>query len=64
MIYTVDKSLQIGLMLVGVVVVIGIVNVYLMIPTFIVSLLFYKLRIFYLSTSRSIKRLEGISKRT
>lgn len=33
-----------------------------MIPTFIVAIIFYKLRIFYLSTSRSIKRLEGISK--
>lgn len=49
-------------MLVSVVLVIGIINFYLMIPTFIVAIIFYKLRIFYLSTSRSIKRLEGISK--
>ncbi|VVC26208.1 Hypothetical protein CINCED_3A017920 [Cinara cedri] len=54
--------IQIGLMLIGVVIVIGIIDIYLMIPTFIVALIFYKLRVFYLSTSRSIKRLEGITR--
>lgn len=32
-----------------------------MVPTFVVAIIFYKLRIYYLSTSRSIKRLEGVS---
>lgn len=38
------------------------VNVYLLIPTAIIGFIFYKFRMFYLSTSRSVKRLEGISK--
>uniref|UniRef100_A0A2S2Q0H4 Putative multidrug resistance-associated protein lethal n=1 Tax=Sipha flava TaxID=143950 RepID=A0A2S2Q0H4_9HEMI len=51
--------IQIGLTLLGIIIVVGIVNIYLMIPTFIVGIIFYKLRVFYLSTSRSVKRLEG-----
>jgi len=47
----------------GIIIVVGLVNVYLMIPTFIVGVIFYKIRVFYLSTSRSVKRLEGVSKR-
>lgn len=53
---------QIGLSLIGIIVVIAIVNPWLMIPTIIVLGIFYLLRIVYLSTSRNIKRLEGISK--
>jgi hypothetical protein len=53
---------QIGLTLLGIILVVGYVNPYLMIPTFIIALIFYKLRQFYLATSRSVKRLEGISK--
>ena len=54
--------LQIGLTLLGIILVVGYVNPYLMIPTFIIAVIFYKLRQFYLTTSRSVKRLEGISK--
>lgn len=46
----------------GIIFVIGIINIYLMIPTLIIGLIFYYIRIYYLATSRSIKRLEGISK--
>ncbi|XP_025405942.1 probable multidrug resistance-associated protein lethal(2)03659 isoform X3 [Sipha flava] len=54
--------IQIGLTLLGIIIVVGIVNIYLMIPTFIVGIIFYKLRVFYLSTSRSVKRLEGVTR--
>lgn len=53
--------LQIGLSLLGIITVVAIANVWLLIPTLIVGIIFYYLRIFYLATSRSIKRLEGVS---
>lgn len=53
--------LQIGLSLLGIIIVVAIANVWLLIPTLIVGIIFYYLRIFYLATSRSVKRLEGIS---
>lgn len=53
--------IQIGLSLLGIIVVVAIANVWLLIPTVIVGIVFYYLRIFYLATSRSVKRLEGIS---
>lgn len=53
--------LQIGLSLLGIITVIAIANVWLLIPTLVVGIIFYYLRIFYLATSRSIKRLEGVS---
>lgn len=66
---SIDESLPItmmdcidsGLTLLGVIVVIGIANPWLMIPTVIIGIIFYFLRIFYIATSRSVKRLEGIS---
>lgn len=56
--------LQIGLALIGIIVVVGVVNPWLMIPTLLIGIIFYFLRIFYLTTSRSVKRLEGVSKFT
>lgn len=53
--------LQIGLALLGIIVVVAIANVWLLIPTVFIGIIFYYLRIFYLATSRSVKRLEGIS---
>lgn len=55
-------TLQIGLMLVGIIVIVGMVNPWMLIPTAVVAVIFYCLRIFYLATSRNVKRLEGISK--
>jgi hypothetical protein len=55
-------SFQIGLAILGIIVVVAVVNVWLLIPTFFVGVTFYLLRIVYLSTSRSVKRLEGLSK--
>ncbi|XP_060873208.1 ATP-binding cassette sub-family C member 4-like isoform X2 [Metopolophium dirhodum] len=54
--------IQIGLLLMSIVIVIGIINFYLMIPTFVIVIIFYKFRVFYLSTSRSVKRLEGVTR--
>lgn len=54
--------LQIGLSLLGIIIVVAVVNPWLMIPTFAIGIIFYLLRIFYLRTSRNIKRLEGVSK--
>ncbi|KAL5233639.1 hypothetical protein ACI65C_001049 [Semiaphis heraclei] len=51
-----------ALSLIGIIFVVGIVNVYLLIPTFFIGILFYYTVVYYLSTSRSIKRLEGISR--
>jgi len=56
--------LQRGLGLLGVVTVVAVVNVWLLIPTALMLVLFYLLRVYYVTTSRSIKRLEGISKST
>lgn len=54
--------IQIGLALLGIIVVVAIANVWLLIPTVLVGIVFYYLRIFYLATSRSVKRLEGITR--
>ncbi|KAJ2946364.1 hypothetical protein O0L34_g12402 [Tuta absoluta] len=54
--------LQIGLSLIGIVVVVAAVNYWLLVPTLAIGLVFYLLRIFYLASSRSIKRLEGVTR--
>ncbi|XP_063890892.1 ATP-binding cassette sub-family C member 4 [Helicoverpa armigera] len=54
--------LQIGLSLIGIVVVVAVVNYWLLVPTVAIGFVFYGLRIFYLSSSRSIKRLEGVTR--
>lgn len=53
--------IQIGLTLLGIIVVVAMANVWLLIPTVVIGIIFYYLRVFYLSTSRSVKRLEGVS---
>ncbi|XP_067014167.2 probable multidrug resistance-associated protein lethal(2)03659 [Anabrus simplex] len=55
-------TLQIGLALIGIIVVIAAVNYFLLIPTAIILFVFYLMRVYYLATSRSIKRLEGITR--
>jgi ATP-binding cassette subfamily C (CFTR/MRP) protein 4 len=57
-------SLQMGLSLLGAVIVVALVNIWMLIPTVFMFSLFYLLRVYFVATSRSIKRLEGISKLT
>jgi len=45
----------------GIIFVVGLVNIYLMIPTFIMGVIIYFVAGFYSSTYRSVKRLEIIS---
>lgn len=59
---TMIDTLQIALLLIGAVVVIAIVNYWLIIPTIVIALILYFLRVIYITTSRSVKRLEGVSK--
>ncbi|XP_012251875.1 probable multidrug resistance-associated protein lethal(2)03659 [Athalia rosae] len=54
--------MQIGLALFGVIIIVAVVNPWLIIPTCIILGLLYLLRVFYISTSRSVKRLEGITR--
>lgn len=53
---------QIFLSLLGIVVVIALVNPLFLVPTLVLAVIFYFLRVFYLKTSRDVKRIEGISK--
>ncbi|XP_032678093.1 probable multidrug resistance-associated protein lethal(2)03659 isoform X2 [Odontomachus brunneus] len=54
--------IQIGLALLGIIIVVAIASPWLMIPTVIIGVIFYYLRVIYLATSRSVKRLEGITR--
>ncbi|XP_043798878.1 probable multidrug resistance-associated protein lethal(2)03659 [Apis laboriosa] len=54
--------LQIGLSLLGIVAVVAVANYWLLIPTVIIGIIFYYLRVFYLATSRSVKRLDGVTR--
>lgn len=51
--------IQIFLSLAGIIVVVAIVNYWFLVPTLLISILFYLLRDFYLKTSRNIKRIEA-----
>ena len=53
--------MQSGLTMLGIVIVSAIPNPWLLIPAVIVAIIFYYLRSIYIKTSRSVKRLEGIS---
>lgn len=53
---------QIFLALAGIIGVVAIVNPYLLIPTVIIGIIFYFLRVFYLKTSTSVKRIEATTR--
>uniref|UniRef100_A0A1Q3F1A4 Putative abc transporter c family member 3 n=2 Tax=Culex tarsalis TaxID=7177 RepID=A0A1Q3F1A4_CULTA len=53
---------QIFLSLLGIVIVVAIVNPYNLIPTFVIGVIFYFMREYYLLTSRNIKRVEAITR--
>ncbi|PSN47504.1 hypothetical protein C0J52_02254 [Blattella germanica] len=60
--YTMFDCIQIGLSVVGVVLLVSIVNLWLLIPTVFMFIMFYLIRQFYLTTARSLKRLESIAR--
>lgn len=60
--YIIADCSGIGLLLVGTIVLTSIVNPMLLPPALVLMALFYLMRIVYLKTSRSVKRIEGISK--
>jgi len=59
---TVVDVLQIFLSLAGIIVVVAVVNVYTLIPTVVIAVLFYFMRDFYLKSSRNLKRMDATSK--
>ncbi|XP_063224304.1 ATP-binding cassette sub-family C member 4-like [Bacillus rossius redtenbacheri] len=54
--------LSIGCMLLGIVTLIAVVNYWILVPTAFVIVIFYLFRTVYVRTSRSVKRLEGITR--
>nr|CAD7259451.1 unnamed protein product [Timema shepardi] len=56
------ECLEIGFALVGILTLVAFVNYWILLPTGIILVLFYVLRSVYITTSRSVKRLEGITR--
>uniref|UniRef100_A0A336LKT5 Oxysterol-binding protein n=1 Tax=Culicoides sonorensis TaxID=179676 RepID=A0A336LKT5_CULSO len=54
--------IQIFLALAGIIFVVAIVNPYFLIPTVIIGVIFYLLRVFYLKTSTAVKRIEATTR--
>lgn len=53
---------QILLVMTGILTMVVIVNPWMVFPMVIMGIIFYGIRVIYLSTAQDIKRLEGISK--
>ncbi|XP_015372663.1 PREDICTED: probable multidrug resistance-associated protein lethal(2)03659 [Diuraphis noxia] len=54
--------IQIGSTAFGIVTLVGIVNPYLALPTFVLLILFLKMRKIFMTTTRNVKRLEGVTR--
>ncbi|XP_060849436.1 ATP-binding cassette sub-family C member 4-like isoform X2 [Rhopalosiphum padi] len=54
--------IQIGLIVIGILIIVGITNPYFIIPTLIIVFIFFKIRNIYMTISQSIKRLEGVTR--
>ncbi|XP_067014552.2 probable multidrug resistance-associated protein lethal(2)03659 isoform X2 [Anabrus simplex] len=59
---TMIECFQIILILLTIAVMVSVLNYWLLIPTAVVAVVFSLLRLVFLSTSRSIKRLEGVTR--
>ncbi|KAK5648315.1 hypothetical protein RI129_003207 [Pyrocoelia pectoralis] len=60
--FILNDMTEILLMLLGAVILSATVNVWFLLPSFGLLVLFYFLRIIFLETSRSVKRIEGINR--
>ncbi|CAK9805268.1 Probable multidrug resistance-associated protein lethal(2)03659 [Anthophora plagiata] len=60
--FTMFDVIIMTLTFIGTIVVVATVTVWLLIPTVIIMLLFYYMRVIYISTSRAVKRMEGITR--
>lgn len=56
------ETVQIAFLVAATILVIGTLNPWMYLPTVIMFVIFYILRMIYLKTSRDVKRLEGTSK--
>ncbi|XP_008188570.1 multidrug resistance-associated protein 4 isoform X1 [Acyrthosiphon pisum] len=59
---TLNDCLRHGLNCMAVLIIVMYINIYLILPTIVLAFTFYKITAFYLSLSRSVKRLEGITR--
>lgn len=60
--YFLFKIFKIGLIVIGILIIVAITNPFLIMPTLIIVVIFFKIRNIYMTISQSIKRLEGVSK--
>lgn len=56
------EAIQIFLVMFGILAMVILVNPWMIIPTVIMGVVFYLIRVIYLTTAQDLKRLEGISK--
>ena len=54
-------NLQLSATNVGIIILVGLVNLWLILPLFFLAIITYKFRHFYLETARDVKRLEATS---
>ncbi|XP_074031101.1 probable multidrug resistance-associated protein lethal(2)03659 isoform X1 [Leptinotarsa decemlineata] len=59
---TLLDTMQIALYVAGICFVIGSLSVWIMVPTFLIGILFYFLRVIFLKTSRDVKRVESVTR--
>ncbi|XP_054004734.1 probable multidrug resistance-associated protein lethal(2)03659 [Hylaeus anthracinus] len=60
--FTMFDVMMMFLSFMATVIIVGTVSLWLLIPTFVVILIFYFMRVIYIKTSRAIKRMEGITR--
>ncbi|KAJ8983672.1 hypothetical protein NQ317_003459 [Molorchus minor] len=59
---TIIDTMQIGMTVVAITMVIGSLNPWILIPTVIILTIFYFMRLVFLATSRDVKRIEGVTR--
>uniref|UniRef100_A0A0U9HVH0 Putative ABCC protein n=1 Tax=Chrysomela populi TaxID=154003 RepID=A0A0U9HVH0_CHRPP len=59
---TLLDTAQIGLAVAAISVVIGSLSPYILVPTIVILVFFYFMRVFYLQTSRDVKRIDSITR--